>query len=444
MEEGVMFRTCRAVFLVALGFLCAVSVVSFAQSQVEVRGVSVYGMSNEAMFPVIVRDTLTRDGKPAMAESYITVQFDILAAHPPSLKIRFLHCDRNWAPDENLFVQDEHFNTSFNLEYRVSPGGVEGYKYRYVNRFPDAGGVVRFTYSGNWLFRIMDRNETTVFAEGRFFVVDNFTPTTLSVANDYLTANESPLNQIHRVTVAATLADETEGYFYTTIDVYQNRRLYNPYRIDAYDSDPYTTVEGFASGSRTFIIRNILPGNEYRTLDLSNATRYPNRMTVRLVEGVDQHRRFLRAAPDRNGIPQLNRFTGINSDYLTVMFRLQLTEADRERATRNDRGVYLVGPFNDWFPYSDDVLEYSAQEDLFIVYKTMRRGIYDYQYITGAWNEGLQEVVEQDWVELEGNDWRTSNIYSAFVYYNDPRFGGFDRIVGYATGASSPALPGSH
>jgi hypothetical protein len=34
-----------------------------------------------------------------------------------------------------------------------------------------------------------------------------------------------------------------------------------------------------------------------------------------------------------------------------------------------------------------------------------------------------------DWIALEGNDWRTTNVYTALLYYHDVRFGGFDRIL---------------
>lgn len=438
-----MTLTGRAVFVTVVAMSVtgvAADTVGRAGTEVIVRGVTVYGMDREDLFPVIVRDTSIRDGN----HGYITIQFDVHAAGVPLLKIRFLHCNRDWIPDKNLFVQDEHYSSSFFLDYRTAPDGVKGYTHRYINRFPDADGIVRFTYSGNWIFRIMDRDETAVFAEGRFLVVDNFLPTTITVANGYWTENDSPLNQIHKVSVNVTLGDEVDGYYQTTVDVYQNRRLYNPYRIDAYDRNPYTSVEGFASGSRQFSASNILPGNEYRVLDLGNATRYPNRETVRPVDGVDHHRRFVHAAPDRNGVPVLNRFTGIHSDYLDVMFRLRLTDSDMMMATRGGRGIFLAGPFNDWSPRSEDQLAYSRQEDALVVHRVLRRGIYDYQYITGQWDRERQAVTGQDWVGIEGNDWRTSNLYSAFVYYNDPRFGGFDRIVGYAAGQNTPGFPGSH
>jgi hypothetical protein len=396
-----------------------------------VRGLSVYGSDVEQNFPVIVRDSA---GRADPNSQYITIQFDVQGKEPPSFKILFLHCNRDWVPEKNLFIQDENHNTSFVLDYHTAPNGVEFYSYRYKNRFPDEEDIVRFNYSGNWIFRLMDKEEKTVFGEGRFFVVDDVSKVAVTVTNDYLTDAVSPLNQIHKVQAGVRLPNEIEGFFYTTVDVYQNRRFYNPYRIDVNDRDPNTTVEGFGMGYRLFTALNILPGNEYRTLNFGNVTRYPHKALVRFVEGVDQPRFYWRTGPDNNGTATLNSFTGLASDYMDVLFRLDLSAA--RNVVGKGASMYVVGPFNEWNPKGEDELKYDASEHCYAVKELLRRGIYDYQYITGFWDDTAQKVVDQDWVALEGNDWRTTNTYHAMVYYNDARFGGFDRIVAFGIGKS--------
>ena len=395
-----------------------------------VRGLSVYGLNNEQNFPVILRDS---SGRANPGAQYITIQFDVQAKEPPQLTLRFLHCNRDWVPDQNLFVQDEVHNTSFTLNYRPSPNGVEYYSYRFRNRFPDKNDIVRFNYSGNWVFRLLGRDGGTVLGEGRFFVVDVASPVSVSVANDYLTDAISPLNQIHKVRVNVRLPNEIDGARYTTADIYQNRRLHDPYRVDVNDRDPYTVVEGFNLGYRLFTVLNILPGNEYRTLNTVNVTQYPQKSLVRPVEGVDQPRLYWRTGPDRNGTALLRDAKGVASDYLNVLFRLDLSATHK---VDGGTDVYVVGPFNQWNATVEDGLAYDAAEQCYVVKKLLRRGIYDYQYITGSWDNATGEVVRQDLVVLEGNDWRTTNIYFAMVYYNDPRFGGFDRIVGFGSGES--------
>jgi hypothetical protein len=226
--------------------------------------------------------------------------------------------------------------------------------------------------------------------------------------------------------------------------VYQNRRFYNPYRIDANDRDSYTFVAGQNTAKRVFSRSDISPGNEYRTLDLGNATRYPNGVLARPVGGVDQQRNLWRTGSDRNGTAATNKFVGNNSDYLEVLFRFQLTDSERRFALRGDRSLFLVSPHNAWLPQQSDELVYDENENIFAVRKLLRRGIYDYQYVTGKWDSVSGKVIDQDWLAVEGNDWRTSSTYTAFVYYDDPRFGGFTRIVGHGAGLSPTSTPGSH
>lgn len=223
----------------------------------------------------------------------------------------------------------------------------------------------------------------------------------------------------------------------------QNRRLGNSYRIDAADRDPYTIVDGLGTGTREFSVANIYPGNEYRTLDLSSVTRYPNGAVVRPVGGADQLRFYWRTGPGRRGTAILNRFTGITSDYLEVMFRLDIPPSDYRSLTAGGKDIYIVGPFNAWQPDRADQLVFDEGDRTYVSRQLVRRGIYDYQYVTGVYDASNRTVTQQDWVALEGNDWRTSVVYTAFVYYRDPRFGGFDRIVGFAQANSSSVLPGS-
>ncbi|MBX2991411.1 MAG: DUF5103 domain-containing protein [Bacteroidetes bacterium] len=424
--------------------LCCAQLLVAREGEPVLRGLSVYAGNDEANPPIVLRKNLDREGRPAGKYGHITIQFDVLASEPPDLKIRFQHCNRDWVVDDNLFVNNINYNTSFSLKFVTSPGGVQGYTYRYVNTFPDADDAVRFEYSGNWIFKIMNKSETIVFAHGRFFVVDDLVPTAVAVTNEYFTESASPYNQIHTVAARVTLPDEADAYFFTTVDVYQNRRFYHPYRIDTWDRNRYTHVEGINTGERVFKIMNIMPGNEYRVLDLGNVTRYPNNSLVRPVDGADQMRLFWRTGSDRNGTATLNNYTGLNSDYLEVLFRLDMTLSDYRSLTSGGRSIYLVGPFNFWNPAGDDKLMWDENERSYVVKKLLRRGIYDYQYLTGTWDARTQEVANQDWLAIEGNDWRTTNTYTVFVYFNDPRFGGFDRIVGLGRGSSSQQLPGSH
>jgi hypothetical protein len=72
-------------------------------------------------------------------------------------------------------------------------------------------------------------------------------------------------------------------------------------------------------------------------------------------------------------------------------------------------------------------MRYDEATKIYKLVARLRRGTYDYQYVLN----------DNDWITLEGNDWRTVNVYTALMYYHDPQFGGFDRIL-LAAQAKSP------
>ena len=59
----------------------------------------------------------------------------------------------------------------------------------------------------------------------------------------------------------------------------------------------------------------------------------------------------------------------------------------------------------------------------------LKRGIYDYQYVAAETING--EIVNPDWLVLEGNTWVNSKEYDIFLYYNEQDKGGYERIIGY-------------
>ncbi|HTP13460.1 MAG TPA: hypothetical protein VMM37_07510, partial [Bacteroidota bacterium] len=100
-------------------------------------------------------------------------------------------------------------------------------------------------------------------------------------------------------------------------------------------------------------------------------------------------------------------------DYLGFQFEL-----DRESDDLSP--LFVVGDFNNWSPQGAWKMRYDPATERYLLQATLRRGVYDYQYVANG----------NDWRRVEGNDWRTVNTYTALVYYHDIRYGGFDRIIG--------------
>lgn len=392
---------------------------AFAVPDIDILGLRVYADDDEYQPPII------------SASGRITIEFDVTTPLAPHLQIVFRHASMDWKADHNQFINDPATTRTVQLAYSPAPAGVTHYTYRYRNSFPNTRNQVAFPYSGNYLFSIVDAdNQDRVLAEGKFVVAEETVPVSVLIQNRYLPGASDPYNQMNyvAVTVKAPVeyrADDRKGIIHsdiTVVDVIQNWNIGRPHRIDLNNRTAETFVENFNRPVKTFWIRNVPPGNEYRKLDLSSTTVYPNRQRAIPSGGPDVSRFQWQGKPDANGASKLRPFTGANSDYLDVELRLRLSEP---RA----KNVYLVGSFNDWTVRPEYRMEYDSVSQLLTFRHWLRRGVYDYQYVTGS-EDADGSIVDQDWIALEGNDWRTTNRYTVLVYYRDRRFGGFDRIVG--------------
>ena len=405
-------------------FYIALVVFAHAQSGVTVFGLRVFGNNDEYNPPVILTNQV------------ITIEFDVATPLPPNLKIIFRHTSKDWVDDENLMVNDPAKTESNYLAYTVAPNGVHSYTYRFRNSFPNDRNLVDFEYSGNYSFTVVDKDAGDApLAHGKFIVAQNIVPATMTIKNVILPSLSSPWNQVNYIAVDVSASDAYQANDpnslihsdITTVDIIQNWKIAQPYRIDVNHRDPDTFVEHYYLPHKLFWIRDIPTGNEYRRLDLSDATAYPNYQLAVLRNGPDVSRFQWQGEPDANGASKLRPFIGANSEYLDVQLNLRLPTVPAKK-------VFAVGGFSDWEVRPAYEMHIDTVTGLFRVQFSVRRGVYDYQYVLSEMKGGQPE--NEDWISLEGNDWRTINRYIALVYYRDERFGGFDRIVGIVHGRS--------
>lgn len=401
----------RVIFLLVLG-ACALHAQEILSDRI--LGLRVTG-SAEAQLPVA-----------GLNNNPITIEFDLRENIPPSIVVKFFHCDRNWNVTQNSFINDEMRNrTKFPLSFEPAPAGVQQYRFHYTLKVPGFAGVERFPQSGNYIFEIWDDEAKTLLGRGRFFVVENTIKPGMSVTNRSLPSEANPYSQVNKIEVGFAIpgsdGERKETLFpiyFTTLDIYKNRQLYTPWRIDADDKNPNTFIDGFGTMKLKFIIDNLPPGNEYRRIDLRDINLYPLGQQLRAKDGADVSRFLFKSARDNNGLSVFstgNRY----ADYLKFQFEL-LVDGNA------DDSVFVVGDFNGWKPSPQSLMRFDTEKNRFVWSTSLRRGIYDYQYVRA----------NNDWISIEGNDWRTINVYTAFIYYHDTRLGGFDRILGYAQRSS--------
>jgi 1,4-alpha-glucan branching enzyme len=89
--------------------------------------------------------------------------------------------------------------------------------------------------------------------------------------------------------------------------------------------------------------------------------------------------------------------------------------------------IFLVGAFNNWKLSLDYQMKKAG--GVYSITIPLKRGIYDYQYVVADVIDN--EIVNPDWILLEGNTWLNSKEYDIFIYYNEQDRGGYERIIGY-------------
>ena len=384
-------------------------ILSVIVSTQTVKSLAYYINNEKTSFPVLNLD----DG-----DNKLTIEFDVKSDFVPNLAILFRLCDINWNPVRSSLLDNIGKNTIFNLEYDFLPNTVKEANYHYKISVPDNFDYVEFPHDGKWKFFIVDYNDTTrVFAEGRFFVINETNPLKARM-NREIVSGVLPENlaKTYTTEVFFNLPTSLFPNNLVQVEIYENFILNSPYIIKKDKSTKESFMNWDGNRRFTFTQKNMKPKNEYRVLDLSNANRYIGKDVIANLEGFDQSR-FYRVAPSDklNGAQVLSDFRNQTSEYLNVTFSLQPPNEDKFE-------VYLVGSFNNW--QVSDNYKMTFDGKFFKKEIQLKRGIYNYFYVAKRNNE-------LDWTYLEGNFFETKNIYHIFVFYLDNFLPDYYRIIGF-------------
>jgi hypothetical protein len=379
----------------------------------QVKSLRVYSSQEQISFPIIdLSDKL---------KNSITIDFDVDGDNYPTFVIIFKFCDSEWNPYESAFLQDPMYNTERSLWFETLPTTIKGASYHFRGSFPNKN--VHFPFSGKWRFYIVSSMDySRIYGMGRFYVVrpeikinTGWTKETADIS--------SRINELNRTLAVRTSFSLPDTLFQANVkkvEIINNRKLSDPVIIDR---DKFTGDRFFQwNGAKefTFVARNIKPGNKYRQTDTRNYNVYNTPNVSAKFGNIETSNLFTRLYRDFNGGFELLDFKDPYADYLNVQFKLR---------TPDDlfAPVFLVGSFTDW-----EVLpEFEMRNDKGMRYITveLKRGIYDYQYVTG--NVIGDKVDNIDWQVLEGNFYETENEFYIFLYYTTIEKGGYDKIIGY-------------
>ncbi|NOX18864.1 MAG: DUF5103 domain-containing protein [Chlorobi bacterium] len=382
---------------------------AFAQD-FEIKSLQVYVGNNQAAFPVV-----RQNGR-------LTIEFDIMTEEMPNLAIKFLFCDREWVPYENIFLNNSFRNIDYGLWFDQLPTTVKLADYHFKDTYPKRNEV-EFNFSGKWIFQIVDsQNEDIVFAEGYFYVIIPEVNIDVGLAKKNIRQSgfsNSAMDKVYELTVNFSLHDNLFPENVLDVEVVQNHKMFFPYVLKREN----TSLRFFEwNGTNKFLFgaQDIIPGNSYRQTNLLDRNRFIPPATNAQLDRIETSNFYVQPRRDFYGGEKLLNFNNEDAQYMDVKFWL--------REDNYDKDVFLVGAFNDWYPSP----EYQMKNDdgLYTISIELKRGIYDYQYISGYDVKG--EIVDLDWYYFEGNDWDRDNLFNVFVYYAAPEEGGYDKIIGFA------------
>jgi hypothetical protein len=355
----------------------------------------------------------------------LVIEFDVQSEYPPNINILFKFCDRNWRPTDNIFLLNQGKNTAYSLDYFSLPTTVEEAKYHYSNSFPDKNGYVSFPFSGKWKYFIVDSQDpSSVFAEGRFFVVKNEVQLQSKASRETLddkTYYPPQLGHTFWVTTEARPKDDFFPFFIDELEIVQNHLLDNPFRVSRTSIDQNRVFEWDGGSQIKFIAKDVRPGNEYRQVNLTDINIFNSKNVKAQFDGMEYSRFLLGSGNDNNGNFTLKPAKDMYSTYMNVLFQVKPPQE-----VYGD--IYLVGAFNDWKLTDKNKMNFNG--DHFELTVELKRGVYDHQYVVV--NGDYKDITNQDWIILEGNDWQTTNDLNIFLWYRDQEYGGYDRIIGYS------------
>ena len=390
--------------------------VSFTQSvnDFEVKSLNVYTTASKTSLAVVT------------AGSRLVIEFDVQADFIPNMNIVFRFCDKGWTPAKNVFLLNNLNSTAYFLDFEQLPSTVADAQYHFKGEYPNNKDDVRFPFSGKWKFYLTDTQDTSiVYATGKFLYVKQEVPLSVRVKQDELEdKNYWPIElaKAFNVTTNFNLPAQFHPSFVSKIEIIENHLIYNPIIVDRLSNTLFRKFEWDANRKFTFIARDIQAGNEFRQVDIRNNNIFSSKDVKAQLDGLEFSRFLIPTRhKDMNGGMLFADFKDTYSTYLNVIFSIRPPDDVYGE-------IFLIGAFNNWKLSLD--YEMKKEAGISSITIPLKRGIYDYQYVAADVING--EIINDDWLVLEGNTWVNNKEYDVFLYYNEPNLGGYERIIGYS------------
>ena len=255
---------------------------TFSQNVI-IKSLRAYTTGDETSLPVIYYSQ--------KGGNNITIEFDVECEFIPNLNVVFRYCDKDWNPTDNLFLINHGKNIAYFLDLVTLPATVEDAKYRFKGNFPSDFEDVEFPFSGKWTFYITESNDTSVvYAMGRFYVIYEEVIMGTTIKREQLEDKvyfPADLAKVFNITTEFSLPDELFPAFVTHIEIVENLKIYDAIVVDRNFNTNQRQFYWDGNRKFTFTARDILPGNEYRQVDLRNINVFNSKNVKAQFDGIE-------------------------------------------------------------------------------------------------------------------------------------------------------------
>ncbi len=358
----------------------------------------------------------------------LTLSFDDLEANQKEYSYKIEHMTFDWKPSDissNEYI--EGFAQNSILEYENSFNTLQNYTH-YKVQFPNSN--IRITKSGNYLVRVLDENDTTVFTR-RFTLYKNQSTVGVSVLRSRNT----------------TMANQQQTVQFTVN--YNSNTIRNPsqeIKVAVLQNNIWETAitnltpQFFRNNQLVYKYYNksdFWSGNEYLNFDnkqIRNST-----IQISSVEKRDIYHTFLYTQEPRNNKPY-TYFPDINGQFVirTIEANNSSTESDYAMVHFSltsekifEKEIYVYGAFNDFSLTQGNKMIYNSVSKKYEVAILLKQGFYNYTFITSDSDDRVNKH------ELNGSFHQTENKYTVLVYYK-PFGGTYHQVIGIGTGFINP------
>ncbi len=399
-------------YLLASLFVLSLPLRIFASENIVIKSLEVYSGSKETNFPVIF--------KGDRRHSRITIEFDVQADVTPELALVFKFCNSNFQPYPNVFLANDGKNIYSPLLLTKLNPQIRGAQYHFKGTFPNRD--ITFPFSGKWMFLVTAAYDTSeIYNYGYFYVAEQKFPLRVSLTKSRSEDEISDNTEYDRTAVLKVsfkIPVNLDPARVKFVEVVKNRMLLNSFIIPRSNYSKERFFEWNGSDEFTFIMKDLKPGNEYRELDFRNEKRYFGDNIGAQISHLDLSRFYEFGRKDLNGAEILTNYKSYYANYYYIPFSLRVPD-------NFNKHIYLVGSFTNWEILPD--FEMGNNDGVYEIEVELKRGKYDYQYVTSE--RSFDKAENFDWIELEGNFWETRNDYHIFVFYDSQDLGGYDKII---------------